>query len=90
MAANGDIALPFDASNLAVVALRSRWDTGDGFLCLSGYRIVVLTPTVPGSIEMGFELTHAGGDGLNRQNYWLACQSGHVQIGSHSGSAVQP
>ena len=57
--ADGDIALAFDIGNFAVVALGAFGDTGDSFLYFSRNGIVGFSTTVPGSIEMGFEVAYA-------------------------------
>ena len=58
---NGDVCLAMDASDLAVVTLSAFGDCGDGFLHFSGNGIVCFSATVPGSIEMGFEVAYALG-----------------------------
>ncbi len=59
--ADSDVGLATDASYFAVMALSAFGDAGDGFLHFSGNGIVCFSATVPGTIEMSFEVADASG-----------------------------
>ena len=48
------------------MALAALGDAGEGLLHFSGNRVVDFATAVPGSIEMGFEVTDDLGDGFDR------------------------
>lgn len=58
--ADGDVGLLPDFGHLTVMALGSFWNSCKCRLYLSGNGIVSPAATVPGGIEMGFEVTDAG------------------------------
>ena len=59
--ADGDVGLATNASDFAVVSLGAFGDVGDSFLYFSGNGIVCFSATVPGSVEMSFEIAYALG-----------------------------
>ena len=60
--ADSDVCLTTNASDFAVMALGAFGDAGDSFLCSSGNGVVGFSATVPGSVEMGFEVAYAFGN----------------------------
>lgn len=65
--ADGEVVLAVNAGDVAVAALGAFGNAGQQCLYFSRDGFARFAPTVPGSIQMGFECADALSDGRERQ-----------------------